>query len=109
MAQMTIVTTRTLHVEGKGNVPFRFDANGAALAGNYDIVEVAPGTPVTLDAAEAERILAKFGGSEVKPSQSAHAASIADETAPPIPAGPSTETNIEDPALAAAAAKASRK
>jgi hypothetical protein len=45
MAQKTIVTTVTVVAGGKDHPP---------------------GTEVTLDAAEADRVLARFGGSEVK-------------------------------------------
>lgn len=64
-ATKTIRTKVTLHAPAKDFVPFEFDNNGAVTKGKYAVDAFPPGTPVTLDADEADAILARFGGEEV--------------------------------------------
>jgi hypothetical protein len=66
MATKTIKVPVTLHQAGKANKPFKYDNNGAVIEGKYDYIEVAPNTPVPVDADEADALLARYGGEEVK-------------------------------------------
>lgn len=55
----TVTATVTLHVPGPKFVPFKFSEAGVATEGKYDIAEVAPGTPATIDAVEADALIAR--------------------------------------------------
>jgi hypothetical protein len=57
MPTKTIVATVTLHVPGPAFKPFVFTDGGSIKSGKYDVSEVAPGTPVKLDADEADRLI----------------------------------------------------
>lgn len=61
MPLKTIVATVTLHVPGPAFRPARIDEDTGLIrnAGKYDVIEVAPGTPVELEAAEADRFIAR--------------------------------------------------
>lgn len=60
MATKSIISTRTLHVPTDAYVPIKTDpATGGQLEGAYEVEAVAPGTPVALDAKEADRWLAR--------------------------------------------------
>jgi hypothetical protein len=61
----TIKTNVTLHVPDKGHEPFKYDINGAVVSGKYVVKRIPPGTPVTLDADEADAILETHGGEVV--------------------------------------------
>jgi hypothetical protein len=70
MANKTIITTVTVHQPHPKDfrAPKYNDAGGVIDAGNYAIVAVPPGKPATLESDEADALLAKFGGEEVKPA-----------------------------------------
>jgi hypothetical protein len=61
----TIVTNVTVHTPTEDHVPYKMEANGVVQAGHYSTYEHPPGSPVTLDAKEADRLIARFGGQEV--------------------------------------------
>ena len=65
----TIITNVTVHVPTEDHVPFKLEGNGVVQAGHYSTFEVPPGTPVTLEAREADKMLARFGGREVGPDE----------------------------------------
>ena len=57
----------TLHVAGPNHAPRIIRRSDAFIqVGKVDIVAIAPGTPVTLDAAQADRLLAKHAGHVVE-------------------------------------------
>lgn len=58
MATKKIVASVTLHQPAKGHTPFEFDAFSNRTGGTYKIEEVAPGTPVDIDADEADALIA---------------------------------------------------
>jgi hypothetical protein len=64
MATKWIKVPVTVHVPGPKFKPFDFDNNGGVKSGFYDIVEVPPLTPVELDAAEADKLLARYANDE---------------------------------------------
>lgn len=66
MATKTIRANVTLHLPGAGHAPFAIDANGAITGGKYIVKEVAPGTPVELDADEADALIAAKVAEEYK-------------------------------------------
>ena len=70
MATKTITTTVTLHVKDEAKSrPYKFNPlTGARIpnSGKNVIITVPPGKPVKMDADEADRILARFGGEETK-------------------------------------------
>lgn len=100
MATKTITATVTLHVPGPNFKPFTFNDSGFRTGGNYDVVEAAPGTPVTLDEDEADRLIAR---------------GIAEEYVAPTPASAPTPVVAAPaatpaaPAAPAAAAPAAKK
>ena len=59
MATRTVTASVTLHVPGPSFLPFEYNDAGIALKGKYDITEVPPGTPVKLDADEADALIAR--------------------------------------------------
>lgn len=68
MATKTIKANVTIGVAGEMSTRGTVDAMGNVIEiPHLDTVYVPPGTPVTLDAAEADAILARFGGEEVAP------------------------------------------
>lgn len=87
MATKTITASITLHVPGKQFKPFVFSDTGVAKEGKYDVVEVAPGNPVTLDADEADRLIAR-GVAEVYEAPTPTEAP--EPVAAPAPAAPKT-------------------
>ncbi len=65
MATKTITASVTLHVEGPAFKPFVFADSGIVKEGKYDVVEAVPGTSLTLDADEADRLIGLGLASEV--------------------------------------------
>ncbi len=65
----------TIHVAADGFKPFEFGQIGQVVAGNYKIETIPPLTDVTLDAAEADRILAVYEGEVVATTAAAPAKS----------------------------------
>jgi hypothetical protein len=65
MATKTIKTTVTVHVPAKGFVPFEYDTNGGRIKGEYKVIAIKPGDPVTVDADEADYLIKRFGGEVV--------------------------------------------
>ena len=63
----TIVSTATLHVPGPKFKPFRFTDAGFPSGGVYDVIHVKPGNPVTLDVAEADRLIERGAASLYEP------------------------------------------
>ncbi len=58
----TITLPFTYHSKnGATSAPFICDQNGNRVAGRMDIIEHAPGTPLTLPTAVADALLARFG------------------------------------------------
>lgn len=72
METKTIVMEKTtLHVPREDFVPYEFDINGAKISGKYSVHEVNPGTAVTFDAVDADRILKLHAGKETEATSSA--------------------------------------
>ena len=67
MPSKTIVATVTLHVPGPTFRPFVFTDSGTIKSGKYDVVGVAPGVPVKLDADEADRLIKRGVAEEYVP------------------------------------------
>jgi len=63
MATKTIKLPATAHVLDLENseLPVVYDQNYARVKGKIVVREIAPGEPVTLDAADADRLLANYG------------------------------------------------
>ena len=74
MATKTITATVTLHVPAPDFVPFKFSDSGVATEGKYSITAYAPGTPVTIDAEEADALIARGVATEVPAPASAEPA-----------------------------------
>ena len=66
MPTKIIKTNATLHLPGPGHEAFKIDPSGAIMSGKYSVEKIAPGTEVELDADEADAILKRHGGEEVK-------------------------------------------
>lgn len=61
----TILTTITLHAKDeKRSRAFKYDPQGVQIAGKHVLIDIPPGTVVTLDAKEADKIMARHGGEE---------------------------------------------
>ena len=97
MPTKTIVSTVTLHVPGPKFVPFKFSDSGFATEGKYDIVEAAPGTPVTLDAEEADALIKRGVAEEYAAPAPAPAVIVASPPPAPADAAPAAS----DPAAGA--------
>ena len=66
MADKTIITTVAVHIRDlKNSTPIVYDGNYAVVSGKTVTIEIQAGQPVTLEADEADRILARFGGQEI--------------------------------------------
>lgn len=77
MATKTIKTNVTLHRPGAGHEPFKIDPSGAIMSGAYKVETIPPGTEVELDEDEADAILLRHGGEEVKARPTSAAAAQA--------------------------------
>lgn len=66
MATKTIRANVTLHLPGEGYTPATIDAVGNSSGGKYAVKEVPPGTPVKMDAAEADALIAAKVAEEYK-------------------------------------------
>lgn len=58
MATKTIRANVTLHLPGDGYKPTNIDAVGNSSGGKYVVKEVPPGTPVEVEADEADALIA---------------------------------------------------
>ncbi|MRI57415.1 hypothetical protein D8770_26285 [Methylobacterium sp. DB1607] len=87
--QKTIITTVTLGVhDPDGDMPEVRDASGNVLSPAIrGLGHAAPGMPVTLDADEADRILARWGGEVVDEDEDAETDEDSDEDAEEPEAG----------------------
>ena len=74
MATKTIKVPVTLHIPGKGHAPFEWGPLGEVVRGKYVVDEVPPNTPVTLEAGEADVLLARYKDSGAVEIASAAAA-----------------------------------
>lgn len=71
--QKTVILDNvTVHRPMKGHVPITYDImRGGQVGGKYVVGAFPPGTAVTLDADEADKLMALFGGREVPHDQAA--------------------------------------
>ncbi|RVU13159.1 hypothetical protein [Methylobacterium oryzihabitans] len=66
MALKKIIPAVALHRPKKDFKPFEYDTLGGVLGGKYSVEVVAPGTPVEIDADEADELIARGLAQEVK-------------------------------------------
>jgi hypothetical protein len=92
-------------IDPASSIPIVNDASGVQLQGREVLISYSPGTPIELDAAKADRLLARFaeaGAVEVDPPEASSAPSvsqtnvpagsnIASVAAPSAPAAPSAD------------------